>query len=164
MGVLYGMEHLLRHSLPFLYGGDMIAEGQVRPDRVTYNGLPWKYAAGTPNILGVIVSAQALRLQVDLVVPGHRPFFGTNTTLPRLLVRESVGSSPFAMAEALDRRGVESRAGCHCATLAPHELGLDPPATCRLSLYLYNNGEDSPESAGRSLLWPMRFSPAPDPR
>jgi cysteine desulfurase/selenocysteine lyase len=186
VGVLYGKEHLLRHSLPFLYGGDMIAEGQVRPDRVAYNGLPWKYAAGTPNILGVIVSAQALRLQVDLVVSGHRPFFGTNTALPRQLVRETVdrvgrhtralaeralhglgqvdgltvygppdadrrtplvafnvkGSSPFVVAKALDRRGIESRAGCHCATLAHHELGLDPPASCRLSFYLYNNGED----------------------
>ena len=45
----------------------MIAEGQVAPDNVAYNDLPWKYAAGTPNILGVIVSAQALRLLVDLV-------------------------------------------------------------------------------------------------
>ena len=54
-------------SLPFLYGGDMIAEGQVTADHVGYNELPWKYAAGTPNILGVIVSAQALRLVVDLV-------------------------------------------------------------------------------------------------
>ena len=50
-----------RPSLPFLYGGDMIAEGQVFPDQVGYNCLPWKYAAGTPNILGTIVSAQALR-------------------------------------------------------------------------------------------------------
>ena len=44
-----------QQSLPFLYGGDMIAEGQVAPDHVEYNELPWKYAAGTPNILGVIV-------------------------------------------------------------------------------------------------------------
>src|SRR6185295_19370853 len=34
--------------------------------------------------------------------------------------------------------GVESRAGCHCATLAHHALGLNPPASCRLSFYLYN--------------------------
>jgi cysteine desulfurase/selenocysteine lyase len=42
------------------------------------------------------------------------------------------------VAEALDRAGVESRAGCHCATLAHHALGLTPPASCRLSFYLYN--------------------------
>jgi cysteine desulfurase/selenocysteine lyase len=38
----------------------MIAEGQVAPDRVTYHDLPWKYAAGTPNILGAIGSASTL--------------------------------------------------------------------------------------------------------
>src|SRR6185312_9246703 len=52
VGVLYAKEHLLASSLPFLYGGDMIAEGRVFPDRVGYTCLPWKYAAGTPNILG----------------------------------------------------------------------------------------------------------------
>ena len=62
-----------RSGRPFLYGGDMIAEGQVAPDRVEYNDLPWKYAAGTPNILGVIASAQALRLLVDLVGPEGAP-------------------------------------------------------------------------------------------
>src|SRR4029079_10221247 len=75
VGVLYAKDHLLSHTLPFLYGGDMIAEGQVAPDHVAYNDLPWKYAAGTPNILGVIVSAQALRLLVDLISPGTVSYF-----------------------------------------------------------------------------------------
>jgi cysteine desulfurase/selenocysteine lyase len=48
------------------------------------------------------------------------------------------GRDPVSVAEALDRAGVESRAGCHCATLAHHALGLTPPASCRLSFYLYN--------------------------
>ena len=52
VGVLYGKEHLLQAARPFLYGGDMIAEGRVFPERVEYNCLPWKYSAGTPNILG----------------------------------------------------------------------------------------------------------------
>jgi len=43
VGVLYAKKHLLESSLPFLYGGDMIAEGQVFPDSVGYNALPWKY-------------------------------------------------------------------------------------------------------------------------
>ena len=46
------------------------------------------------------------------------------------------------MAAALNRAGVESRAGCHCATLAHHALGLNPPASCRLSFYLYNTTDD----------------------
>src|SRR5262247_3149995 len=49
VGVLYAKRHLLASSLPFLYGGDMIAEGRVFPDRVEYNALPWKFCAGTPN-------------------------------------------------------------------------------------------------------------------
>ena len=52
------------------------------------------------------------------------------------------GRDPVAVAEALDRAGVEARAGCHCATLAHHALGLSPPASCRLSFYLYNTPDD----------------------
>jgi selenocysteine lyase/cysteine desulfurase len=44
----------------------------------------------------------------------------------------------IGVARALNQAGIESRAGCHCATLAHHALGLDPPASCRLSFYLYN--------------------------
>lgn len=187
VGVLYAKEHLLRDSLPFLYGGDMIAEGQVAPDHVAYNDLPWKYAAGTPNILGVIVSAEALRLLVDMVGPEESlPYFGSGRTLPRAAIEQTMaavgrhtldltaqallalqkldrvtiygpataeertplvafnvaGLSPFAVAEALDREGVESRAGCHCATLAHRALGLDPPASCRISFAVYNTAED----------------------
>ena len=48
------------------------------------------------------------------------------------------GRDPVGVAQALNQAGVESRAGCHCATLAHHALGLTPPASCRLSFYLYN--------------------------
>jgi cysteine desulfurase/selenocysteine lyase len=186
VGVLYAKEHLLRDALPFLYGGDMIAEGQVTPNHVGYNDLPWKYAAGTPNILGVIVSAQALRLLADLAGTHRQRYFDTSAALPRSAVTTTMtrvathtraltaqalgglaaidgltiygpasardrtplvafnadGVSPFAIAETLDRHGVESRAGCHCATLAHRALGLDPPASCRLSFALYNTPDD----------------------
>ncbi|HEY7144880.1 MAG TPA: aminotransferase class V-fold PLP-dependent enzyme [Streptosporangiaceae bacterium] len=187
VGVLYGKRHLLERMLPFLYGGDMIAEGQVFPDRVGYNCLPWKYAAGTPNILGAIISAQAVRLLVDLALSPRRPvYFGTGQPLGRaaaaaamgqisawnrqltaralaglaaipgitiygprdparrtsLVAFNLAGRDPMSVAEALDRAGIEARAGCHCATLAHHTLGLDPPASCRLSFYLYNTPTD----------------------
>ena len=48
------------------------------------------------------------------------------------------GHDPVGVARALNQAGIESRAGCHCATLAHHALGLNPPASCRLSFYLYN--------------------------
>ena len=170
VGLLYGRETLLERSLPFLYGGDMIAEGKVSPERVEYNELPWKYVAGTPNVLGVIASAQALRLLVDLALDPAVPWFGNPRQLPRAEVesamslvqrhvrgltdhalvraqkipelqvygpRPGVPRSPLmafnirrldprAVADALNGRGIEARAGCHCATLAHYELGLTP--------------------------------------
>jgi len=183
VGVLYAKEHLLASSLPFLYGGDMIAEGRVFPDSVEYNELPWKYAAGTPNILGTIVSAQALRMLLDLALsPAQPDYFGTTRPFSRAVVKSAMdrisdwntqlarraleglagipgltiygprdaarrtslvafnlsGRDPVTVAEALNRSGVEARAGCHCATLAHHALRLNPPASCRLSFYLYN--------------------------
>ena len=187
IGVLYAKEHLLASALPFLYGGDMIAEGRVFPDHVEYNALPWKYAAGTPNILGTIVSAQALRLLLDLALtPDHATYFGTAKPVERTAVEAAMdricgwhrqltsralaglgripsltvygptdaarrtslvafnlaGRDPVGVAEALNRAGVESRAGCHCATLAHHALRLNPPASCRLSFYLYNTPDE----------------------
>jgi cysteine desulfurase/selenocysteine lyase len=187
VGALVAREHLLAGMAPFLYGGDMIAEGQVFPDRVTYNALPWKFAAGTPDILGTIVSAQALRLILDLALsPTRRHWFATNEPIePRaataamervaawnrtltahaltrlaavpnitiygpsdptrrtaLVAFNVAGHHPMNLAEGLNREGVESRAGCHCATLAHYALGLTPPATCWLSFYLYNTLDD----------------------
>ena len=52
------------------------------------------------------------------------------------------GADPMRIAEALNQHGVESRAGCHCATLAHHDLGLTPPASCRLSFALYTSHDD----------------------
>lgn len=183
VGVLYAKEQLLRSSLPFLYGGDMIAEGRVFPDHVDYNALPWKFAAGTPNILGTIVSAQALRIVLDLALtPQRATYFGSARAIDRDAVRlamQRIGHwnrtltahalqrlaevpgitiygprdaarrtalvafnvadrNPMELAEALNGRGVESRAGCHCATLAHHALGLAVPASCRFSFYFYN--------------------------
>jgi cysteine desulfurase/selenocysteine lyase len=187
VGVLYAKQHLLASSLPFLYGGDMIAEGRVFPERVEYNVLPWKYSAGTPNILGAIISAQALRILLDLAMtPGNLTYFQSSRPIERDAVRVAMdrvsawnhrltaraleglraipgitiygppdssrrtslvafnlaGHDPFGLAEALNEAGVESRAGCHCATLAHHALRLDPPASCRLSFYLYNTLDD----------------------
>jgi cysteine desulfurase / selenocysteine lyase len=217
VGVLYGKQHLLEGALPFLYGGDMIAEGRVFPGRVEYNCLPWKYAAGTPNILGTIVSAQAVRLLLDLALSPKRPvYFGTGKVIERAAVQEAMGKvaawnrqltaraldglaaipgitiygpreaarrtslvafnvagrDPVRVAEELDRAGIEARAGCHCATLAHHALKLDPPASCRLSFYLYNTAAEVDQAVaavaaitsgrpGHTVLWYRRLRHAP---
>jgi cysteine desulfurase/selenocysteine lyase len=208
VGVLYARESLLDASLPFLYGGDMIAEGRVFPGHVEYNALPWKYAAGTPNILGAIISAQALRLLLDLALtPDRTAYFGTARPLEQAVVHTAMtrisgwnqqltgralnklgaiegitiygprdaarrtslvafnlaGRDPVGVAEALDRAGVEARAGCHCATLAHHALRLSPPASCRLSFYLYNTpGEvDQAVAAVAAIAGDRRAPTAP---
>jgi cysteine desulfurase/selenocysteine lyase len=74
------------------------------------------------------------------------------------------GRDPVSVAEALNEAGVESRAGCHCATLAHHALGLTPPASCRLSFYLYNTPDEvdravaavAAVAAGRPARQPIR--------
>ncbi|HTT11748.1 MAG TPA: aminotransferase class V-fold PLP-dependent enzyme [Burkholderiaceae bacterium] len=109
-GVLVAKEHLLESSLPFLYGGDMIAEGQVFPDYVGYNTLPWKFAAGTPNILGTIVSAQALRAILDFALtPRRRHHFDTARPIERPAVecamRRIAAWNRRLTARALERLG-----------------------------------------------------------
>ena len=82
IGALYAKEGLLEEMMPFLYGGDMIAEGQVSPEKVEYNLLPWKFTAGTPNILGTILSAQSIRLLLDFALhPGKSVYFKSNKLL-----------------------------------------------------------------------------------
>jgi len=187
VGALYAKEELLLNMKPFLYGGDMIADGMVTPESVGYNALPWKFTAGTPNILGTILAAQTLRLLIDFALnPKKRNYFLTEKPLEQsdikkameniksheeTLIREALRilgempslniygpkdpkmrtslvafncncRSPFEIAESLSKLGVESRAGCHCATLAHHYYGLDPAASCRLSFYIYNNIDD----------------------
>jgi len=187
VGALYAKEDLLERMRPFLYGGDMIAEGMVSPDQVGYNSLPWKFTAGTPNILGTILSAQAIRLLLDFSLnPGKHEYFMTDRKLEPTEVKQAMDNitahetfligealkilgevpslniygpknpedrtslvaftcqhkDPFKIAEELSGLGVEARAGCHCATLAHHYYELTPPASCRLSFYIYNNIED----------------------
>jgi cysteine desulfurase/selenocysteine lyase len=57
------------------------------------------------------------------------------------------GWDPMELAARLNDEGVESRAGCHCATLAHHQLGLEPPASCRLSFYVYNTLDEVDRAA-----------------
>mgnify|MGYP001575703944 FL=1 len=187
VGALYAKEELLEKMRPFLYGGDMIAEGMVSPEKVGYNSLPWKFTAGTPNILGTILSAQAIRLLIDFAAnPRKGKYFMTDYQLEqsdiktameniesheKTLIGEALkilgempslnifgpknaadrtplvaftckDKSPFKIAEELSKIGIESRAGCHCATLAHHYYELDPPASCRLSFYFYNDIND----------------------
>ena len=71
-------------------------------------------------------------------------WYGPALGTPRspLLAFTVDGVDPMRLAEGLDIEGVEARAGCHCATLAHRDLGLTPPASCRLSFALYTSPDD----------------------
>ncbi|MBI2869756.1 MAG: aminotransferase class V-fold PLP-dependent enzyme [Chloroflexi bacterium] len=180
VGALYARESVIETMRPFHYGGDMIAEGEVSPERVGYNMMPWRFTAGTPNILGSIMAGKATEFLVRAALgftDGSNGYLLARDDIRRAMGRiqdyeiklngyllEKLagiknltvygpaaperrtslisfnirGKDPFDVARALDRYGVEARAGCHCATLAHYYLGLDPPASCRISPYFYN--------------------------
>lgn len=185
VGALYGKEEILESMRPFQYGGDMIAEGKVTPEYVGYHILPWKFTAGTPNILGSIIAGEATEFLVDIVLGKHeRKSYGDiselhlrrddikramalieeyEQKLSKYLIDELStiegitiygpkdpkrrtslvsfnidGKNAFKIAEYLNEKGIESRAGCHCATLAHYFYNINPPASCRISPYIYN--------------------------
>lgn len=68
VGGLYVKQDILKTLKPFQYGGDMIAEGKVTKENVEYNELPWRFTAGTPNIIGTILAGEVVDLLVDIVL------------------------------------------------------------------------------------------------
>ena len=157
-GVLYGRESLLDAMPPYQGGGDMILE--VTFAGTTYNELPYKFEAGTPNISGVIglgaaidylqaigmsrVEAWERELHDYLVeelaaLDGVR-LIGTaeqKASVQSFLVDEI---HPHDLGTILDHQGVAIRTGHHCAMPVMDFFGI--PGTARASLALYNTRED----------------------
>ena len=158
IGILYGKERLLDAMPPYQGGGDMILE--VRFDGTTYNDLPFKFEAGTPNISGAIgLGAAVVYLQAagmdsisnyehDLLrymteqlsqVDGVR-LIGTaaNKASVQSFMLDDI--HPHDIGTILDHEGVAIRTGHHCAMPVMDFYGI--PGTARASLALYNNRED----------------------
>jgi len=158
IGVLYGKARLLEKMPPYQGGGDMISS--VTFEKTTYNVLPHKFEAGTPNISGVIGLGAAVDYlgkigfaatmphEQDLLayateavseVPGVR-LIGTAREKAGVLSFVMDGVHPHDMGTILDREGVAIRTGHHCCQPVMDRFGV--PATARASLALYNNRED----------------------
>jgi cysteine desulfurase/selenocysteine lyase len=154
IGVLYGREELLEAMPPWMGGGDMIRT--VSYERSTWNELPYKFEAGTPNISGAIGLAAALdfleELGIDkaaahehqllsaataalMRIPGVH-IHGTATDKSAILSFTLQGVHPHDLGTILDHEGVAIRAGHHCAMPLMDLLGL--PATARASFACYN--------------------------
>jgi len=158
IGVLYGKSELLDEMPPYQGGGDMISS--VTFEKTTYNRLPYKFEAGTPDIAGAIglgaaidyVSALGLSAiaahEHDLLaygtealrrVPGLR-LFGTAKEKASVLSFCLGDLHPHDVGTVLDREGIAIRTGHHCAQPLMRRLGL--AATVRASLAPYNRRED----------------------
>ncbi len=157
-GVLFGREALLEEMPPYKGGGDMILE--VSFNGTTFNELPYKFEAGTPNISGVV----GLGAAVDYL---HAVGMATIAEHESLLLDYMVGRlnqidgirligtagnkasvqsfllddiHPHDLGTILDHQGVAIRTGHHCAMPVMEYFSI--PGTARASLALYNNTDD----------------------
>src|SRR5262249_36985703 len=154
IGVLYGKLKLLEAMPPYQGGGDMIKV--VTFAKTTYNDLPYKFEAGTPNIAGGIGLGAALdyvnRIGIDRIaayehqlleygteklagVPGLR-LIGTAREKASVLAFVMDGIHPHDIGTVLDKQGIAVRTGHHCAQ--PVMEFFNVPATTRASLAFYN--------------------------
>ena len=159
IGFLYGRERLLESMSPFMYGGDMIEK--VTMECSTWNELPWKFEAGTPNIAGGIALGAAVDYMnsvgleniyahetglMDYAVAKIEEIPWINTYVPQVGEHVGVisfnveGVHPHDVAGTLDEEGVAVRSGHHCAQPLMERLGMDYAA--RISFYIYNTKED----------------------
>lgn len=157
VGVLYGREKLLDRLPPYMGGGEMIK--RVSFEQTTFNELPYKFEAGTPDYIATTGLAQAIdyvcQLGMDNIEAHERDLAqyavsrlqqipGMHLYGPMAYGAEGAGPLSFNvegihhldMGTLLDRLGVAVRTGHHCAEPLMHRLGVD--GTVRASFGLYN--------------------------
>jgi cysteine desulfurase/selenocysteine lyase len=158
IGVLYGKESWLEAMPPYQGGGEMI--DLVTIDKTTYNKLPFKFEAGTPNIVGPIGLAAAINYMdqfpfdeimahEDQVLAYGRErllevegltIYGNARQRTSILGFNIEGIHHYDLGTLLDTQGVAVRTGHHCTQPIMTALGID--GTVRASLALYNTRED----------------------
>jgi len=158
IGVLHGREAVLDSTPPFLGGGDMIRS--VTLEQSTWNDLPYKFEAGTPNIAGAVGLGEAIRYVRAI---GMEPIEAHEAALLDYAMRELAkveglqfigtarhkagvisfvldGIHPHDIGTIVDREGVAIRTGHHCAQPVMDRFGI--PATARASFAMYNTTKD----------------------
>jgi len=160
IGGLIGRRELLEAMPPYQMGGDMIEF--VGDDKTTWNVLPHKFEAGTPNVADAVGLAAACdyldAIGIDVVrahelellklmteklgaIPGVKLYGPADLSLRSGVVSFNVGDiHPHDLSTVLDQEGVCIRAGHHCAQ--PLMRRMDVPATARASVYVYNEPAD----------------------
>lgn len=160
IGVVYGDKELLEALPPFFYGGEMI--DTVTKEESTWNTLPWKFEAGTPNIAGAIGLAKAMdylneqnlhnihktiskltsyTIQELEKIPGVTIYGKAENDLKLGVISLSIdGLHTLDLAALLDNYGIQVREGNHCAQ--PLMNYFKVKGLLRISLYIYNTQED----------------------
>ena len=158
-GGVIGKREILERMAPYQTGGDMIEF--VEDDRTTWNVLPHKFEAGTPNAADAVGLAAAVKYLQSIgmeevarherglmrlageqlsAIPGVRIFGPSAEHRSGVVSFEVAGIHPHDLAQVLDGDGVCVRAGHHCAQ--PLMRRLCVPATTRASFYVYNDESD----------------------
>jgi cysteine desulfurase/selenocysteine lyase len=158
IGVLYGRAELLEEMPPYQGGGDMIRS--VTFDKTTFNGLPYRFEAGTPNIAGAVGLAAAVEylnsIGMDQVAAHEKALLDYATkSLLRLEGLTIFGNAkrkagvisflfndvhPHDIGTILDQEGVAIRTGHHCAQPVMDFFSIS--ATARASFGLYNTTQE----------------------
>lgn len=154
IGVLFGKRERLEEMEPYQTGGDMIR--LVTPEESTFNVLPYKFEAGTPNIVGAVGLAEAVAFIEGIgfeAISAHEnslleflqrrmaeipdiKIIGTATPKSAVVSFTMGDVHPHDIGTILDSEGIAIRAGHHCTQ--PLMRRFDVPATARVSLSLTN--------------------------
>ena len=158
VGALYGKQALLENMPPYQGGGDMIRS--VTFEKTTYNELPHKFEAGTPNIVGGIGLAAAIdyvnTLGIENICDHEQELLeyaleqitevkgmelrGQADNMAGMLSFTMESAHPHDIGTILDQDGIAIRAGHHCAQPVMDFMNI--PATARASFGLYNTTND----------------------
>ena len=161
VGVLIGKKSILNEMDPFLGGGEMI--NNVTMEKSTWNEIPWKFEAGTPNIAQVIGLGRAIdyineiglkNIQMhenalleygikELSKIDDITLYGSPSERGAVIPFNVKGVHPHDLAKFLDTDKICIRAGHHCAQPIMNALGIS--ASARASFYLYNDTNDIDE-------------------
>jgi cysteine desulfurase/selenocysteine lyase len=158
IGALYGKEKWLNAIPPYQGGGEMIAT--VRFEKTTYNELPYKFEAGTPDYIGSTALAEAVRYVQEIGIENIAAYEHELTVYATKRIQEIdnvriIGQAdeksavvsflvgeihPYDIGMLLDRLGIAVRTGHHCAQPLIDSLGI--PGTVRASFSIYNTKEE----------------------
>tara|TARA_Y100000746_G_scaffold60979_2_gene49573 strand:- start:8931 stop:10136 length:1206 start_codon:yes stop_codon:yes gene_type:complete len=158
VGVLVGRKTILEKMDPFLGGGEMI--NNVTMEKSTWNEIPWKFEAGTPNIAQVIGLGRAIEFICDIGLENIQLYedklleysieelskingielYGNPSNRGAVIPFNIEGVHSHDLAKFLDTDEICIRAGHHCAQPIMNVLGIS--ASARASFYLYNNAKD----------------------